>query len=306
MEEACDKLVREKEKAEESFMDLERQILLWEKKIQLAKETAAALDPAVGASDLVAMRAEIHRMKLRLSSLLKLQEKMIQEMEKCVVRRETIGTKAGVPGWMGISVEGDKGRKGMAGTQMLRKAIEDLTRKLRSLVQDVREAEKELQSVSNTTSRLSAILSETTASIDHIANRTIHVQRMIITKSHQKATMATEVLLFQKGGKRYQELKEGKYVVGVKDEGRRLPEWEIWREKVRTMEAVVIKVEDDLSDRKSDLRDTFAGVHQILSTADKAIAAAPPSSAALSLSSSATSRPPEYSQSGAGSAVEVN
>ena len=67
--------------------------MLWEKKIQLARETQAALDPNIGATEIKEMTAEIHRMKLRHESLLKLQEKMIAEMEKCVYRRESINLK---------------------------------------------------------------------------------------------------------------------------------------------------------------------------------------------------------------------
>ena len=70
-----------------------RQIMLWEKKIQLAKETQAALDPNVGATEIKDMQAEIHRMTLRHQSLLKLQEKMILDMEKSVERRETIAMR---------------------------------------------------------------------------------------------------------------------------------------------------------------------------------------------------------------------
>lgn len=65
--------------------------MLWEKKIQLAKETQAALDPNIGASEITEMQAEIHRMKLRYQSMLKLQEKMICDMERAVEKREVIG-----------------------------------------------------------------------------------------------------------------------------------------------------------------------------------------------------------------------
>jgi hypothetical protein len=70
-----------------------RQIMLWEQKIQIAKETQAALDPNIGATEIKEMSIEIHRMKLRLHALLKLQEKMISEMEQSVERREAISIK---------------------------------------------------------------------------------------------------------------------------------------------------------------------------------------------------------------------
>jgi hypothetical protein len=100
--------------------------MCWEKKIQLAKETQAALDPNVGATEIREMSLEIHRMSLRYASMLKLQEKMIQEMEKSVYRRESIGTK------------------GMAKTtnqQTLSKQISDLTKKIEKAVSDIKDIE---------------------------------------------------------------------------------------------------------------------------------------------------------------------
>lgn len=60
--------------------------MLWEKKTQLARETRAAVDSDVGQGEIRAMKAEIHRMSVRYSQLMKMQEKMIQDMEKAVSR----------------------------------------------------------------------------------------------------------------------------------------------------------------------------------------------------------------------------
>ena len=43
-----------------------RQIMLWEKKTQLAKETRAAVDSETGQGEIRAMKAEIHRMQVLL------------------------------------------------------------------------------------------------------------------------------------------------------------------------------------------------------------------------------------------------
>ena len=68
------------------FIFTRRQIMLWEKKTQLARETRAAVDSEVGQGEVRAMQSEIHRMQVRFSQLMKQQEKMIQEMEKAVSR----------------------------------------------------------------------------------------------------------------------------------------------------------------------------------------------------------------------------
>ena len=60
--------------------------MLWEKKTQLANETRQAVDSELGQGEIRAMKAEIHRMQVRYTQLMKQQELMIQNMEKAVGR----------------------------------------------------------------------------------------------------------------------------------------------------------------------------------------------------------------------------
>nr|XP_046258864.1 coiled-coil domain-containing protein 40 isoform X2 [Scatophagus argus] len=80
----------EKERLLNSLVEAERQIMLWEKKIQLMKETRSAVDSDVGKGDIQMMKTEIHHMEVRLNQLLKLQEQLLRESEATVARRETI------------------------------------------------------------------------------------------------------------------------------------------------------------------------------------------------------------------------
>lgn len=75
------------------IVEAERQILLWERKIQLEKEMQDALDPNIGQSEIVAMKKEIHRMELRYEQMRKKQEQMIKDMERAVFKREVIQLK---------------------------------------------------------------------------------------------------------------------------------------------------------------------------------------------------------------------
>ena len=65
-------------RAKTDLVETERQIALWERKIQLEREMQAALDPAAGAGALRAMRREVRRMELRLGELLRLRERLLQ------------------------------------------------------------------------------------------------------------------------------------------------------------------------------------------------------------------------------------
>ncbi|XP_027968124.1 coiled-coil domain-containing protein 40 isoform X2 [Eumetopias jubatus] len=94
MQEKLNQLQEEKAATLNNLVEAEHQIMLWEKKIQLAKEMRASVDSETGQTEIRAMKAEIHRMKVRHGQLLKQQEKMIRDMELAVARRETISTQA--------------------------------------------------------------------------------------------------------------------------------------------------------------------------------------------------------------------
>ncbi|OQS03730.1 hypothetical protein THRCLA_21084 [Thraustotheca clavata] len=84
---------QEKQMLLDQIIEVERQIMLWEKKIQLEKETQAALDPEVGQSEARNMEKEIHRMRLRLEALERDQERMVLDMERAIHKRDAIAMR---------------------------------------------------------------------------------------------------------------------------------------------------------------------------------------------------------------------
>ena len=77
----------------DEIMEAERQALLWEKKIQLDKDTRAALDPSIGQGEAQAMEREIHRMELRYGALQREQERLAVEMEAAIHKRSAISNR---------------------------------------------------------------------------------------------------------------------------------------------------------------------------------------------------------------------
>ena len=69
------------------------QVMLWERKIQLKREMQAALDPSVGADIVGAMQKEVHRMQLRQNDLALQQERLLNELERGISKRDTISIK---------------------------------------------------------------------------------------------------------------------------------------------------------------------------------------------------------------------
>uniref|UniRef100_A0A672QVJ8 Coiled-coil domain-containing protein 40 n=1 Tax=Sinocyclocheilus grahami TaxID=75366 RepID=A0A672QVJ8_SINGR len=89
-----ERLNEEKERLINSLVEAERQIMLWEKRTQLMRETRSAIDSDTGQGDIRTMRAEIHRMEVRYAQLMKQQERLLRDMESVVARRETIAVRS--------------------------------------------------------------------------------------------------------------------------------------------------------------------------------------------------------------------
>lgn len=80
----------------DEIVEMERQGMLWEKRIQLDKETRQALDPTVGVAESENMEKEIHRMELRLDALKREEARLSAEMTAVVEKRTTIASRYAV------------------------------------------------------------------------------------------------------------------------------------------------------------------------------------------------------------------
>ena len=156
----------EKKRVVAEVVETERQIMLWERKIQLEKETQAALDPDVGGDVVGAMKKEIGRMETRHGELVKRQERLMQEMEKAIYKRELITTKAmlAAAAWknnshanagaasrglakQGIVPPGAKGRalrKEEATNAGVKRACQELKKSIKNTEQDAAEFERNI------------------------------------------------------------------------------------------------------------------------------------------------------------------
>ncbi|XP_057323316.1 coiled-coil domain-containing protein 40-like [Microplitis mediator] len=84
-------LAEDKRLLEDKLRDAHSEYFSWEKKVRMAVDTSRIIKEEQNPGGEVAvMKSEIHKMEMRLSYLKKVQEKMIKDMEHCVVRREMI------------------------------------------------------------------------------------------------------------------------------------------------------------------------------------------------------------------------
>jgi chromosome segregation ATPase len=132
LQETIDDTSQLRTRMDQDLVESEREILLWEKRIQLAEEMKATLkgDDESG-SELAAMKAEIHRMDLRSAQLARQKEVLIQEMEKSVERRGDIQVKA----------KASLNSKNNASVSKLKKQIVDLRKRVKQSHKDAEVAE---------------------------------------------------------------------------------------------------------------------------------------------------------------------
>ncbi|KAJ3166907.1 Coiled-coil domain-containing protein 40 [Geranomyces variabilis] len=238
----------EKTRALQGLIEAERQTMLWEKKIQLARETQAALDPNVGATEIREMEAEIHRMRLRHASMLKLQEKMVAEMEKSVWRRESIGTRTK-----------SKGKGG--GQQGLQNAIADLTKKIRGTISDLKECDQDVGTLQASHEALAAQVQAASESITTLEGREAALLSEIDTSLRKRELISNQTLLQQRHARRYRDFSEGKYVFLVKDPANRAGERDRQIARLTTIEGVVGTLEEEFG---QPVKTACEGIHELL------------------------------------------
>ncbi|XP_061393544.1 coiled-coil domain-containing protein 40 [Musca vetustissima] len=134
LEDDINELQNEIEHYKDLVLDKHRESLSWETKYKLIEETLrwrkeeAALD-----SELGTMRTEIHRMQIRHQQLKRAQEKLIQDLDHCVMHREHISATA----WNKQTLEQTKPSKVRQNTTTIQYKINDLRNKLKQMQAEI-------------------------------------------------------------------------------------------------------------------------------------------------------------------------
>uniref|UniRef100_G1S062 Coiled-coil domain 40 molecular ruler complex subunit n=1 Tax=Nomascus leucogenys TaxID=61853 RepID=G1S062_NOMLE len=203
MQDKLNQLSEEKATLRNQLVEAEHQIMLWEKKIQLAKEMRSSVDSEIGQTEIRAMKGEIHRMKVRLGQLLKQQEKMICAMELAVARRETITTQA----------EGQRkmDRRALTRTDFHHKQLE-LRRKIRDIRKATDECTKTVLELEETQRNVGSSLLEKQEKLSVIQADFDTLEADLTRLEALKRQNLSEIVALQTRLKHLQAVKEGRYV----------------------------------------------------------------------------------------------
>jgi len=186
-------------------VDAERQILQWEKKIQLAEEIKAAIFDPDGEGETDAMRKEIHRMQLRLTQLNRQRELLIQDMERSVERRGEITHRAKV-----TSRSNDTTTR----TAVL-KQIRDLQQKIKQGQRDAKMVEAETRQLEAEIQGMSTEKANNGQMIQDLADKSEDLDREYHSKRQERDQALQSVVYFQ-------QLRQ--HVSKVRDSGKKIQE----------------------------------------------------------------------------------
>ncbi|XP_055448522.1 coiled-coil domain-containing protein 40 isoform X2 [Psammomys obesus] len=234
MQEKLTQLQEEKATLLNSLVEAEHQIMLWEKKIQLAKEMRASVDSETGQTEIRAMKAEIHRMKVKHGQLLKQQEKMIREMEMTVAHRENVVIQA---------ESSRKADKKMITRNDFHFQQNELRRKIRDIRKATDECVKHISDLEATQKLLNSTLQERQHSLSAMQNETDILENEITQLSTLKRQNLLEIVTMQTRAKNLQAALDGKYVFLYRNTKSQMLErnrLDIWLAKFRTIFAQVM------------------------------------------------------------------
>merc|ERR1712096_173619 len=205
-------ILNEKERLLHDLIDAERGIMLWEKKTQLARETKAAVDVGVGKEEMHAMQAEIHRMEVRYSQLMKQQEHMIREMEQSVTRRDFISYQGDA-----IQKKSSNNKKGVTMGNFQRKLIE-LQNKIKSTKKDINVCDNDIKQLREHQAELGESLEEKQKNVQTLQQNLDQLSAEIENLFDTKQRNLNEIIAKQTKVKHLMSLKEGKYTKLCKTE----------------------------------------------------------------------------------------
>jgi chromosome segregation ATPase len=188
-----------------TVVEAERDVMFWEKKIQLANETALALDPTAGKEELIKMKKEIYIMEQRLANLQREQRRKVEEMQKLIEHRDVLRTKG-----QAIQAASKNGQKGVT------KAT--VNKENTRLVQELNEKQQEAQLKDHQIRECLQNTERTASEVDNVVQETARlrhelgvVQQNIDIKSQERNRAADEKARKQRTLQRFRDAEKGLY-----------------------------------------------------------------------------------------------
>ncbi|RZF35959.1 hypothetical protein LSTR_LSTR005372 [Laodelphax striatellus] len=199
-------LLEQKKEMYEKVEELQQDLLNWEKKVQMATEMKQNVDRMNSSGgEVPTMKNEIHRMEIRYSHLLKVQEKLIRDLELSVNKRDSIVDSA-------RAREKNCRMSGVHYTrQQIQKKLDDLKKRIRQMSKDAKATEKQLSKVEKQRDELNQKLATKQGQLNALREATQQMD-LQLAEGHLHRQKNLEVLVrLQRKERLYSELKGSRY-----------------------------------------------------------------------------------------------
>ncbi|DBA91706.1 TPA: hypothetical protein ACH3X1_003305 [Trebouxia sp. C0004] len=209
MEEAAAKLSgsidgsrQDKSQLLSDIVETEKQVMLWQRKIELEREMNDVLDPSVGGDVVGAMKKEIHRMQLRAGELARIQESLLLDLERSIAKRDTIALKGRAATMKKIPDITE---------QALKKALGELERSIRDTKRESRATDDRVAGMDSQRAQLADEVASANDRVDELQQQeaAIRVAMDLASTEKHKALLMTSVQ--QKMAKCYEDAGAGRY-----------------------------------------------------------------------------------------------
>ncbi|CAH8578989.1 unnamed protein product [Schistosoma turkestanicum] len=202
LQEKVHQALMDKEDLLNELVEVERTIMLWEKKVQLCEETKKSVDCEVGQGEISVMRHEIHRMEIRKSSLLQQQERLIQALERSVAKRDAIVNQSDF-----LQSRKDKSQIRITAQRQ----IEELKKKLKAIKQNSASCTKALEEFEAKTNILEGELCMKKADAEAEQKKAEELMKKLQSLSDHKQIDLFELQMRQHATIYWEQIKQDKY-----------------------------------------------------------------------------------------------
>eukprot|EP00755_Sulcionema_specki_P007788 Sspe_Gene.39153::Locus_18892_Transcript_1_1_Confidence_1.000_Length_2814::g.39153::m.39153 len=253
LEEKIHNIKEAKKEVMNQILDAERNIMFWEKKIQLAKETELALDPTVGKEEINRMKREIYIMEQRLHNLQREQKRKIEEMEKQVDHREVLRTKG-----QAVQATTASGQHGKTKATLL-KENQRLVTELKAKKTEAQKRDQQIKDCLANTEKTALEVERVTSETAELRQQLQELQTEINRKNLERAKTADDRARKQQALQMYLDAQKQKYRMKYPPETHRQRYDELEDTKsavlqvVQEMQVLFPQFAEDLSDIVSDL-----------------------------------------------------
>ncbi|EKF32535.1 hypothetical protein MOQ_003609 [Trypanosoma cruzi marinkellei] len=233
----------------EQIMNCERDILFWERKMQIAKETEMALDPTVGRAEVEKMRKEIGIMEKRMNDLQREQRFLIEEMQRSIDHREIIRTKG-----QAIQNATKKNKRGATRLDVDKESarmFKELNEKREEAQLKERLIRESLVEIEKKTNEIEAIQRE----VENLDEQVTELQAQLLSAQKECDRLEDEKRIKNTTLQRLRDAENGAYNLAVSPE-------ELSEEVTHTEEKrrTLVEIIDDLTNRYPELAEDLSDI----------------------------------------------